>query len=526
MTHVWPARSSASTWRNIVVWPPDSRPLVGSQTQATVSGSSGSAAIAGGSCQPAAAISPRGAGRPRGPAGAHGPAARGDPRADCRGARRRRRRPRCAGAGASDAAGRWGSGSLMVLRSHTSLVVENAPEAAVLPRTRVEARTRPPRWSGDEPAYVQRDRPSYNYASVLEDCVTSVLEQEGVDVRVLIVDDCSPDDTATVGRALAERDERVEFRSHEANVGLIGTANEGIEWAQGEFSLLLSADDLVTPGAFARAAEVMRRHPRVGLVYGQAPYWQRGSRCRRRRLAGPGRASGRRRLAAEDLPPPRRHLVAGGDRPHVGAEGGRRLRPRVLPRERPQHVAAHRRRLRRRLRTRRTAGDLPRPRRQHAAQRPQPGHRPPGAPQGLRLVLRSGAEGLPNAAALEALATRALARQALWRASRATDRDLEGYPLDEVEFALDVYDRTRSLPEWRGLQLRRASAPAGRAGSRSSWRPAPPTGCAARRPARAGRAWVCDMELVDILSVLARHRIGLVVAMVWRCWPVPRPVPI
>ena len=40
--------------------------------------------------------------------------------------------------------------------------------------------------------------PCYNYAHYLEFCVHSVLEQRDVDVRVLIVDDASPDNTAQV----------------------------------------------------------------------------------------------------------------------------------------------------------------------------------------------------------------------------------------------------------------------------------------------------------------------------------------
>jgi glycosyltransferase involved in cell wall biosynthesis len=36
--------------------------------------------------------------------------------------------------------------------------------------------------------------PSYNYASFLPDCVNSVLTQDEVETRVLIIDDASPDD--------------------------------------------------------------------------------------------------------------------------------------------------------------------------------------------------------------------------------------------------------------------------------------------------------------------------------------------
>lgn len=69
--------------------------------------------------------------------------------------------------------------------------------------------------------------PCYNYAHFLEECVGSVLSQAGVDVRVLILDDYSPDNTPEVGMALASRDKRVTYRRHTANEGHIATYNGG-----------------------------------------------------------------------------------------------------------------------------------------------------------------------------------------------------------------------------------------------------------------------------------------------------------
>ena len=57
---------------------------------------------------------------------------------------------------------------------------------------------------------------------------------------------------------------------HEQNKGHIATYNDGLEAATGEFVLLLSADDLATPGALTRAAELLAAEPSVGLVYGNA----------------------------------------------------------------------------------------------------------------------------------------------------------------------------------------------------------------------------------------------------------------
>ena len=52
-----------------------------------------------------------------------------------------------------------------------------------------------------------------------------------------------------VGDALARADGRVEFRRHDRNRGHIATYNEGLAWARGDYTVLLSADDLLAGGA-------------------------------------------------------------------------------------------------------------------------------------------------------------------------------------------------------------------------------------------------------------------------------------
>lgn len=111
--------------------------------------------------------------------------------------------------------------------------------------------------------------PCYNYGEMLADCVGSVLSQEGVDVRVLVVDDASPDGTEEVGRALAAADSRVVFWRHSANRGHIATYNEALAWVEGDYCMILSADDLLTPRALLRATRVMDAHPEVGFSYGR-----------------------------------------------------------------------------------------------------------------------------------------------------------------------------------------------------------------------------------------------------------------
>jgi glycosyltransferase involved in cell wall biosynthesis len=121
--------------------------------------------------------------------------------------------------------------------------------------------------------------PCYKYGHFLEEAVTSVLDdQEGVDVRVLIIDDASPDDSAEVAMKIAACDPRVEVVVHATNKGNIATFNEGLlEWADGDYCVLMSADDRLTPGALRRARDLLDAHPDVGFVYGHALWIMHGA---------------------------------------------------------------------------------------------------------------------------------------------------------------------------------------------------------------------------------------------------------
>jgi GT2 family glycosyltransferase len=110
--------------------------------------------------------------------------------------------------------------------------------------------------------------PCYNYGRFLPSCIGSLLGQQGCDVRILIIDDASTDDSLAIARALAAQDCRIQVLAHEKNHGHIATYNEGIAWLSADYMLLLSSDDMVAPGAFARAITLMEADRDIGFVYG------------------------------------------------------------------------------------------------------------------------------------------------------------------------------------------------------------------------------------------------------------------
>jgi Glycosyl transferase family 2 len=112
--------------------------------------------------------------------------------------------------------------------------------------------------------------PCYRYGRFLRESVESVLAQTATDVRVLIIDDASPDNTAEIATDLSRESSKVTFVRHATNRGHIATYNEGIDWVSAEYYMLLSADDYLLPGALNKSAKLMDTHPTVGFTFGQA----------------------------------------------------------------------------------------------------------------------------------------------------------------------------------------------------------------------------------------------------------------
>lgn len=116
--------------------------------------------------------------------------------------------------------------------------------------------------------------PCYNYGRFLPACVASALDSQGVeDIRLLIVDNASTDDSLEVARELAAKDSRIEVSAHVKNLGPHASFNEGIDWSSGDYFMVLCSDDLLTPGSLASMVSIMDRHPDASFAYGHDVEW-------------------------------------------------------------------------------------------------------------------------------------------------------------------------------------------------------------------------------------------------------------
>ncbi|GMN90259.1 glycosyltransferase [Francisella sciaenopsi] len=85
--------------------------------------------------------------------------------------------------------------------------------------------------------------PSYNRIELLKRAVNSVREQTYQNIELIVVDDCSTDETISYLKALSETDARVRFFQNQKNSGACVSRNKAIIEAKGEYITGLDDDD-------------------------------------------------------------------------------------------------------------------------------------------------------------------------------------------------------------------------------------------------------------------------------------------
>jgi len=107
--------------------------------------------------------------------------------------------------------------------------------------------------------------PVYNAASTLDAAVASMAGQTISDIRILVVDDGSTDETPGLLAAWAARDVRVQVL-HKANGGIVEALNYGLAQCAAEFVARFDADDIAYPQRLRVQLDFLRAHPEHAAV--------------------------------------------------------------------------------------------------------------------------------------------------------------------------------------------------------------------------------------------------------------------
>lgn len=107
--------------------------------------------------------------------------------------------------------------------------------------------------------------PNFNDSRHIVRCLRSILDQEVLPDEVIVVDDCSTDNSVEVIRSAIEKHPEVTLIENAKNLGVYGALDVGSKRVSSEYIMFISANDFVFPGIFAHAKDCLARHPGVGL---------------------------------------------------------------------------------------------------------------------------------------------------------------------------------------------------------------------------------------------------------------------
>ena len=105
---------------------------------------------------------------------------------------------------------------------------------------------------------------AFNSARYLNQCIDSVLRQTYADIELIIIDDCSTDDTSTIINKRAKEDSRIKKVNLSENVGPYWSRMKGLPFVTGEYIGFVDSDDWIEPGmyeAMLKAALAYRASP-------------------------------------------------------------------------------------------------------------------------------------------------------------------------------------------------------------------------------------------------------------------------
>lgn len=109
--------------------------------------------------------------------------------------------------------------------------------------------------------------PTYNRSVMLRRCLESIQAQTYTDIRVIIGDNCSDDDTGTVAQDFCSRDRRFSYVRNSTNLGLFGNVNALVSRATALYVHIMHDDDWLEPTFYERMVAGLEESPEAALAW-------------------------------------------------------------------------------------------------------------------------------------------------------------------------------------------------------------------------------------------------------------------
>ena len=106
--------------------------------------------------------------------------------------------------------------------------------------------------------------PVYNVAAHIHSTIESILRQTFADFELLVLDDCSTDDT--VAQVSTFTDPRLRLIRNSQNLGRAGTDNAALLHVRGKFIAKMDGDDICHPERLAKQVAFLDVYPEINIV--------------------------------------------------------------------------------------------------------------------------------------------------------------------------------------------------------------------------------------------------------------------
>lgn len=111
--------------------------------------------------------------------------------------------------------------------------------------------------------------PVYNVENLIGRCLDSVVKQSFSNLEIIIVNDCTPDNSMQIVNQYAQKDHRIKIFNHEKNLGLMMTRKTGYMAATGDYIIFCDSDDYLPKYSVEKliaAAESNNADVVIGLI--------------------------------------------------------------------------------------------------------------------------------------------------------------------------------------------------------------------------------------------------------------------
>ena len=108
--------------------------------------------------------------------------------------------------------------------------------------------------------------PIYNGEKYMRQSIESVINQTYKNWELIIIDDCSSDNTPHIAKEYANQDNRIKYYRNETNLKLPRGLNRGFSLSKGEYLTWTSDDNMFNPNAIEVMVDTIKTE-QVELVY-------------------------------------------------------------------------------------------------------------------------------------------------------------------------------------------------------------------------------------------------------------------